>query len=133
MFEQPIMTSEVNWTPARTRSLGVQRGTILAAACLACRSSTRRSSRGAKSWSGEEAATERTIAGGLGFSVREQTPENTGKTGISADAGANAGAVETKTAHIGPDLQGIIDAWPALPDAIKAGILAMIRAAGGTP
>jgi len=65
-----------------------------------------------------------------GFSVREETPGNTGKTGISSDAGADAGAVETKLAHIGPDLQGIIDAWPALPDAIKAGILAMVRAAG---
>jgi hypothetical protein len=27
------------------------------------------------------------------------------------------------------DLQGIIDAWPALPDAIKAGILALVKAA----
>jgi len=27
-------------------------------------------------------------------------------------------------------LQAIIDAWPALPDAIRAGIVAMLRAAG---
>ena len=33
-------------------------------------------------------------------------------------------------AEIPQDLQGIIDAWPALPDAIRAGILAMVRAAG---
>jgi hypothetical protein len=32
-----------------------------------------------------------------------------------------------------PDLQAIIDAWPTLPDAIKAGIVAMVRAAGGAP
>ena len=44
-------------------------------------------------------------------------------------AGADAGAVETKTAHDDPDLQAIIDAWPALPDAIKAGIVAMVTAA----
>jgi len=34
-------------------------------------------------------------------------------------------------AEIPQDLQALIDAWPALPDAIKAGILAMVRAAGG--
>jgi hypothetical protein len=28
-------------------------------------------------------------------------------------------------------LLGVVQAWPALPQAIKAGILAMIRAAGG--
>jgi hypothetical protein len=34
-------------------------------------------------------------------------------------------------AEISQDLQALIDAWPALPDAIKAGILAMVKAAGG--
>ena len=47
-----------------------------------------------------------------------------------ADAGADAGAVETKREHLAPDLQALIDAWPALPEAIKAGILAMVKAAG---
>jgi hypothetical protein len=56
-------------------------------------------------------------------------PETRGKRGASEGTGADAGAVETKTAHDDPDLQAIIDAWPALPEAIKAGILAMIRAA----
>jgi hypothetical protein len=28
-------------------------------------------------------------------------------------------------------LQAIIDAWPTLPEALKAGILAMVKAAGG--
>ena len=27
------------------------------------------------------------------------------------------------------DLQAVADAWPTLPDALKAGILAMVRAA----
>jgi len=48
----------------------------------------------------------------------------------SGDAGALAGAVETKPAHIDADLQAIIDAWPTLPEALRAGIVAMIRAAG---
>jgi hypothetical protein len=30
-----------------------------------------------------------------------------------------------------PDLALIVDAWPGLPDAIKAGILAMVKAASG--
>ena len=30
-----------------------------------------------------------------------------------------------------PELRAIIDAWPNLPEAIKAGISAMVRAAGG--
>ena len=35
-------------------------------------------------------------------------------------------------AHLGnPDLQTIIDHWPALPDVIKAGIIAMVRASSG--
>ncbi len=38
-----------------------------------------------------------------------------------------------KKEQFGPDLQAIIDAWPALPEAIRAGILAMVKAAGGTP
>ncbi len=46
--------------------------------------------------------------------------------------GANAVAAETKVERLSPDLQALIDAWPTLPDAIKAGILAMVNAAAGT-
>ena len=56
-------------------------------------------------------------------------PVNPGKTRVAADTGADAGAVETKPAQFSPDLQDIIDAWPALPEAIRAGILAMVKAA----
>jgi hypothetical protein len=66
-----------------------------------------------------------------GFSVREQTPENIGKTAFSDAMGADAGAVETKIGRFPPDLQALIDAWPALPEARKAGILAMVKAAAG--
>jgi hypothetical protein len=45
---------------------------------------------------------------------------------VSGDAASKSPAV---AAEIAPDLQALIDAWPALPDAIKAGILAMVAAA----
>jgi hypothetical protein len=34
-----------------------------------------------------------------------------------------------KAAPIGPDLAAVVDAWPELPEAIEAGVLAMIKAA----
>ncbi len=47
--------------------------------------------------------------------------------------GANAGAVETKREQFSPDLQALIDAWPDLPEAIRAGILAMVQAGIAQP
>ena len=38
-------------------------------------------------------------------------------------------AVETTIEHADPDLAAVIDAWPTLPEALKAGIVAMIQAA----
>ena len=57
--------------------------------------------------------------------------ETPGKTHVSEGPGADAGAVETKNAHDDPDLQAIIDGWPDLSGAVKAGILAMVKAVGG--
>ncbi len=33
--------------------------------------------------------------------------------------------------HHDPDLAAVVDAWPELPEAIRAGILAMVKAASG--
>jgi hypothetical protein len=33
---------------------------------------------------------------------------------------------------IGPELREVVEAWPKLPEAIRAGILAMVRASSGT-
>jgi len=30
-----------------------------------------------------------------------------------------------------PDLAGVVEAWPDLPEALKAGIVAMVKAASG--
>jgi len=60
-------------------------------------------------------------------SQNPQSDKDLGKS--ESEVGALGGALETKTAQHEPDLQTIIDAWPTLPDAIKAGILAMVKAA----
>ena len=43
--------------------------------------------------------------------------------------GAESGALDAQTPPIDADLQTIIDVWPVLPHAIKAGILAIVEAA----
>jgi hypothetical protein len=52
---------------------------------------------------------------------------NAAKSGNSSDRAAQGAAVDAENGPIEPDLQAVIDAWPALPDAVKAGILAMVR------
>ena len=42
----------------------------------------------------------------------------------------NGGAAE---ALADPDLAAVVKAWPELPRAVRAGILAMVRASGGEP
>lgn len=59
-----------------------------------------------------------------------RTPrKNAGKTQVTNQSGAESGALGAREAPIDPELAAVVEAWPALPDAIKAGILAMIRAA----
>jgi len=53
-----------------------------------------------------------------------------GKTRSVSIPGSKSAAV---AAEIPQDLQALVVAWPALPEAIKAGILAMVKAAGGKP
>jgi hypothetical protein len=53
--------------------------------------------------------------------------DSTNPAAVSAKSGAPA----PSATKIDPALATLIDAWPKLPDAIRAGILAMIRAAGG--
>ena len=76
-------------------------------------------------------------AGPLGFEPRLTDPESTRirvfpeKNGTFSDCAAQGAAVEHDNAPIDPDLQAIVASWPDLSDAVKAGILAMVRAAGG--
>ena len=68
------------------------------------------------------------LADGEGF---EHPPYSSGNTGVAAESGAESGALDAESRSEDPELGTIIDAWPTLPDALKAGILAMIRATGG--
>jgi len=43
--------------------------------------------------------------------------------------GAESGAVGALSAPIHPDLAAVIEAWPRLPEAVRAGIVAMVKAA----
>ena len=53
-----------------------------------------------------------------------------GKTGDRAHGGAKSGALCDETARIDPGLQAVIDAWPGLPQEVKAEIVSAVGAAG---
>ena len=67
------------------------------------------------------------------------------KTTFTARNGAESGALgedigptsaskgATQGEQADPDLEAVVKAWDSLPEAIRAGILAMVKAAGGTP
>jgi hypothetical protein len=61
----------------------------------------------------------------------EPTPDSLGNATICAQGGAKSGALAPQQPIIDPALAALIDAWPTLPESIRAGILAMVRAAGG--
>lgn len=70
-----------------------------------------------------------------------QTPEYVGRAGIehpanspekpqvSNEGGAESGAPIAESPALPPDLRELANAWPMLPSALKAGILAMVKAA----
>ena len=58
----------------------------------------------------------------------ELTNLNNCKTDHLHDHNTSRGAESGALYDIDPDLQTIIDAWPAFPQAVKAGILVMAKA-----
>jgi hypothetical protein len=63
------------------------------------------------------------------------TPETTAENGgisVPPSTGPSTGAQSgpSEPAFADPDLGAVVAAWPALPTAIRAGILAMVRATG---
>lgn len=63
--------------------------------------------------------------GGGGIRTSTNNPAN---FALPDTGGAESGAL----AVVDPRLGSLINAWPALPEPIRAGILAMVRAVGGT-
>jgi len=61
------------------------------------------------------------------------TPENPEENAHSREGAAQGAAVGAANTPNDPDLRAIIERWADLPDAVKAGIVAMVRAAGGKP
>jgi len=79
--------------------------------------------------------------GGAGFEPATPVQNPRENRVISEPAAQIPAHSDAKTAQNGPqpaseatpldaDLQALIAAWPTLPDAIKAGILAMVKASG---
>jgi hypothetical protein len=64
----------------------------------------------------------------MGIEPHQHSPENSTNP---APGGAKSGALDLTKPNIDPALASLIDAWPKLPEAIRAGILAMVQAAGG--
>ena len=42
---------------------------------------------------------------------------------------AESGAFGPENASIDPDLRAVVDAWPTLPEPVRVGIVALVRAA----
>lgn len=62
---------------------------------------------------------------GTGF---ERPAKNTANAAVDGRGGAESGALGARERPIDPELAAVIDAWPALPEATRSAILAMIRA-----
>ena len=67
---------------------------------------------------------------GMGGTGIEHYPKNSGNIPVSSGSGAESGARGAREAVIEPAFGVVIESWPALPEPIKAGILAMIRVSG---
>lgn len=55
--------------------------------------------------------------------------ENTENSNNPSQSGAESGAVGAQSDVTDPDLAGVVKAWPTLPAPIRAGIVAMVKAA----
>jgi hypothetical protein len=66
-----------------------------------------------------------------GGSVWESNPsvKSLGNAISRNPRGAQSGALGTQDPLTDPDLDAIVAAWPTLPEAIRAGIVAMVKAA----
>jgi hypothetical protein len=70
----------------------------------------------------------------MGRTGREHLANSSATAHISGEPEAKGEAVQPPKPPVDPDLARLVEAWPALPAALKAGILAMVKASadGGT-
>ena len=64
----------------------------------------------------------------VGDTGLEHAMESSGGNGRGTQSAAESAALDAREAPLGSDLRAVVSAWPNLPDAIRAGILAMISA-----
>jgi hypothetical protein len=62
--------------------------------------------------------------GATGF---EQSPPNPENTSFPSSSAAKSGAVLPDFVASDPNLRELIKAWPSLPEAVRTGIVAMVR------
>jgi len=74
----------------------------------------------------------------MGRAGLEHPPESPGNTSVSLPSGAKCGALSRDSdpnpppaKPTDPELAAVVAAWPDLPPAIRAGVLALVKAAGG--
>ena len=66
--------------------------------------------------------------------TRPRTPrENPEKTTVSEQGGAESGAHAAPMIVSDPDLAAVVTTWPELPEAVRAGIVAMVRTVSDGP
>ena len=78
---------------------------------------------GDKSPSGKDESQERA----MGFEAIANTGDSAGNQQDSQAGAAKASAGRSRPVPAEAELAEIVDAWPALPEALRAGILAMVR------
>ena len=64
----------------------------------------------------------------MGVEQSQYTPGNAHREG---ESGTESGTPDAHSTLIDPNLQRLISAWPTLNESTKAGIVAMVWAAGG--
>jgi len=62
------------------------------------------------------------------FKTGGATSQRIGNSGVSADAPTDLASCLALLAQISPDLALVVQHWDALPQAVRAGILAMVKA-----
>ncbi len=98
---------------------------LLAAVVAVGQDCLRRSALASWQWSG---APRRGTDGGVANRPSRRATTNPEK-GLRLARESVAHLLPTDTCKTDPDLAAVVDAWPDLPEALKVGIVAMIRAA----